>query len=160
MATEAKKETIKQDPKQAENLAEMAKLKAELKELKAFKDKFSEPKKASNQEEILAIKNELKALKDYKTRTEQWEQHLEKGGKKEQKQDFMELLEKGVKVETINKLLNTSLKAETEQSSAQTANKQQITSEMVSNEKESEEVKAINEADNALDKKKSYSTAY
>ena len=160
MAKEDKKETIKQDQKVDSNLGEISKLKAELKELKDFKNKFSvDQKKPSNETEIASIKAELKSLQDYKKRTEQWESHLEKGGKKDQKADFMELLEKGVKVETINKLLKSSLKDDSQ--AAETAeNKQQVTSDMISQAKEKEETDAQQEADDELDKKKSYSSVY
>ena len=161
MTKEDKKETTQAAVKTDSNLGEINKLKAELKELKAFKDKFSsDQKKPSNETEIASIKAELKSLQDYKKRTEQWEQHLEKGGKKEQKSDFFELLEKGVKVETINKLLNSKLKDETEQSSAPTSDKQQETSQMVSQSNDKDATDAQNEADEMLDKKKSYSSVY
>ena len=162
MAKESEIKETKQQQKTDPNIGEINKLKAELKELKAFKDKFSsDQKKPSNESEIASIKAELKSLQDYKKRTEQWESHLEKGGKKDQKSDFMELLEKGVKVETINKLLNSKLKDETEQSSAPTSeNKQQETSQMVSQSNDKEATDAQQEADDALDKKKSYSSVY
>ena len=160
MAKEDKKETTQAAVKTDPNLGEISKLKQELKELKDFKAKFSETsKKPSNETEIASIKAELQALKDYKKRTEQWESHLDKGGKKEQKSDFFELLEKGVKTETINKLLNAKIKDDS-QAETSAESKQQVTSDMISQSKEKDETDAQNEADEMLDKKKSYSSVY
>ena len=162
MTKEDKKETTQAAVKTDPNLGEIKQLKAELKELKAFRDKFSsDQKKPSNESEIASIKAELKSLQDYKKRTEQWESHLEKGGKKEQKSDFMELLEKGVKTETINKLLNAKIKEDDSQATETASeSKQQVTSDMISQSKEKDETDAQNEADELLDKKKSYSSVY
>ena len=70
----------------------------------------------------------------------------------------MELLEKGVNVGTINKLLKTKLKDDAQADTAQ--DKQQVSSEIMAQKEDKEAVKAVNEADQELDKKKSYSSVY